>query len=335
MPVSPLDQKLCRREIITLTIAGITAGCSAPMSKPNPTNSRPAWPMYGYNASRTSYKPITKQPEAPVEVKWKTKTNGDFLASPVVAGELIYIGGQKGRFQAIDPRTGKEHWHLIVEGAINVPPAFANGTVFVGTTDGQLYALDAAGGFNILGKRFNAYRWSTKLDGSILSPPAVIDGSVYVATVDGTLTALNSSTGRIQWKYSGGGKQFSTPAIGSKRIYYNRPDVKDHLVALSRKKGEELWSFKHGRDNDSTFSTPAVTGNQVILGSSDSRIYGLDTETGIEKWVLNTSAPIVSSPAITDTQVFIGNMDGQLYALNRTPERDNGTFQLAAVSEQV
>ena len=272
--------------------------------------------MYGYNPARTSYKPITTQLDAPVEVKWKAETKGDFLASPVIANEILYIGGRNGHFQARDPRTGREHWHLVLNGEINIPPAFNDGAVFVGTTNGHLYALDATGGIDILGKRFRAYQWSTELDGSILSPPAVADGTVYAATVNGTLTAHDTSTGKVRWKYQGGRKQFSAPAVGPKRIYFNRPDINGYVVALSRENGEEQWSFKHDIKTEATLSSPAITDNHVIFGSPDGHLYALDAETGTKKWQVDTKAPIASSPSITDTRVFIGNTAGRLYALD-------------------
>jgi hypothetical protein len=60
----------------------------------------------------------------------------------------------------------------------------ADGTVFVGSNDGYLYAVDADSG---------AQRWRAETGGSIFSSPTVADGTVYVGSCDGNLYAIHAS----------------------------------------------------------------------------------------------------------------------------------------------
>jgi outer membrane protein assembly factor BamB len=54
--------------------------------------------------------------------------------------------------------------------------------VYIGSLDGNLYALDASTGEE---------RWRQSLDGEIYSSPAVVDGVVYAGSFDDGLYALS------------------------------------------------------------------------------------------------------------------------------------------------
>jgi outer membrane protein assembly factor BamB len=70
-------------------------------------------------------------------------------------------------------------------------PAVANGIVYVGSDDHNLYAFDATGNTNCSGtpKTFTPL-WTGGTGGNIFSSPAVSNGMVYVGSTDGKLHAF-------------------------------------------------------------------------------------------------------------------------------------------------
>lgn len=56
--------------------------------------------------------------------------------------------------------------------------------------------------------------------------------------------------------------------------------------------------------------------NTVFVGSYDSNLYAVDTETGSEKWSFETGGWIESSPMVVEDTVFVGNMDTHIYAVD-------------------
>jgi serine/threonine-protein kinase len=58
------------------------------------------------------------------------------------------------------------------------------GTVYVGSNDDKVYALDAATGH---------VRWTYTTGGSVFSSPAVVGGTVYVGSNDWTIYALKTA----------------------------------------------------------------------------------------------------------------------------------------------
>lgn len=72
------------------------------------------------------------------------------------------------------------------------------------------------------------------------------------------------------------------------------------------------WKFK---TNGHVFSSPAIAGGIVFIGSSDTYLYAVDQRTGVEKWRFKTDGAVSSSPAIENETVYFGSYDGSLYAL--------------------
>ena len=68
------------------------------------------------------------------------------------------------------------------------------------------------------------------------------------------------------------------------------------------------------RNERTIISSPVVTGDLVIFGSTDGYIYLLDRSTMKERQKIYIGAPIASSPAISGNALFIAAYDGNVYA---------------------
>jgi len=79
-------------------------------------------------------------------VKWTFKTGGPIVGSPSVAGGIVYIGSFDGNLYAVDQETGKEKWKFEMPRQVASTPAIADGVLYLRGYDAVLYALDAATG---------------------------------------------------------------------------------------------------------------------------------------------------------------------------------------------
>ena len=77
---------------------------------------------------------------------WKFKTAGRVISSPVVVNDVIYVGSTDGGLYAVNRADGTQRWKFQSQGPVNSSPAVANGLVYVGSVDGNVYAIDAATG---------------------------------------------------------------------------------------------------------------------------------------------------------------------------------------------
>ena len=74
-----------------------------------------------------------------------------------------------------------------------------------------------------------------------------------------------------------------------------------------------IWTYTTG---DYVWSSPAVTGDRVYVGSVDHRLYCLDASTGAHIWNYTTGWYVYSSPAVNYGKVYVASSDGNVYCLD-------------------
>lgn len=91
------------------------------------------------------------------------------------------------------------------DGRVRGSPAVDGSTVFVGSFDGRIYALDAVTGkvrrhYDTDGVTLNSgdYGFDRR---SIQSSPVVANGTVFVGARDGFIYALAASDAKLRWRY--------------------------------------------------------------------------------------------------------------------------------------
>ena len=79
-------------------------------------------------------------------LQWAFHTQGQVISSPAVDGALVYVGSTRGNLYAVDRAAGTEKWHFEAKSRIASSPAVSNGQVYFGAYDGNFYAVDASTG---------------------------------------------------------------------------------------------------------------------------------------------------------------------------------------------
>ena len=83
-------------------------------------------------------------------------------------------------------------WSFKTGGAVRSSAAIAGGKVFIGSNDGNVYALALAHGKKL---------WAYKTGGPIEAAPLVLEGKVFAGSTDSSLYALEEDSGKLIWKY--------------------------------------------------------------------------------------------------------------------------------------
>ena len=174
-------------------------------------------------------------------------------------------------------------WRVFLPGKLT-PPVVAAGSVFLGSDNHSVYALDAATG---------AVRWRFVTGGEIWASPAWWQGRLLVGSQDGWVYCLRADTGGLAWRFRGAPHQ-------RKMLFYGRPQslwpiaggviVEDGKVqfyagrcshdrvfvwSLDARTGEVLWSNdKAGRAVEVTgpeggISPHGVSPSGVVAASKD------------------------------------------------------------------
>src|SRR5262245_1671768 len=74
------------------------------------------------------------------KIAWHFKAKEGIEGTAVIAGETVFIGSFDSHLHAIDLRSGKEKWKYKA-GPIKATPGYRDGTVYVGDEDGFFHAV--------------------------------------------------------------------------------------------------------------------------------------------------------------------------------------------------
>ena len=197
-------------------------------------SSLPIWPMFQYDARHTGQCPYDTSKNDGA-LKWKFKTGGFVQSSPAIGSDgTIYAGSNDDYLYALNP-DGTLKWKFKTDGWIRSSPSISSdGTIYAGSNDDYLYALNSDG----------TLKWKFKTEkeiditSSIISP----DGTVYVGSNDGYLYAINPD-GTLKWKFKTEGWIRYSPAISKNGTIYVVSDENFYLYAINPD-GTLKWKSK-------------------------------------------------------------------------------------------
>jgi outer membrane protein assembly factor BamB len=199
-----------------------------------------------------------------------------FLSSPAIAGGTIYFGSGDHNVYALDSATGELKWKFTTGNVVHASPAVSNGVVYVGSWDRYLYALDAASGKML-------WRFETGDDQKIYnqvgiaSSAAVSNGIVFFGCRDGHFYAVDAKTGVRKWTHDNQmGWVIASPAVLDGVVYFPTSDG-TRFKALDAESGHLIFSLVN---KDVSFSSPAIVNGIAYYGTTDGWVHAVDIKTG-------------------------------------------------------
>jgi eukaryotic-like serine/threonine-protein kinase len=278
---------------------------------------------------------------------WKFKTGSRVTSSPAVYNGRVYFGSYDGNIYAVDAKSGEQRWKFASEGerrfsgrhlhgtdpaAESMPdpfdfylssPSIDADTVYVGSGDGNIYALDASSG---------ALRWKFHTGNVVHASPAVANGMVYIGSWDSNFYAIDAKSGQERWRFKTGEDQEianqvgiqSSATLAGGMVYFGCRD--SNLYALDAASGAKKWAY-HTKGSW-VISTPIAKDGTLYFATSDSALFdAVDAKTGVLKYSLSFHHwPMFSSPAIAGRNLYIGSHAGTLMAIDLDKHDTAWTF---------
>jgi len=280
-------------------------------------------------------------------VKWTFTSKARIPSSPAVADGLVYFGSYDGTFYAVHATDGKLEWKFSnsgerryagthLHGSIPVgetmpdpfdvylsSPVVWDGTVYFGSGDGNIYALDAHTG---------SIHWKFQTGDVVHASPAIADGKLFVGSWDSYFYSLDAATGKELWRFKTGddpdihnrvGIQSSATVSGG-TVYFGCRD--SNLYALDADTGHMRWHFSnHG---SWVITSPVVREGKVYFATSDSAtLHVLDAHDGQSLGSLKFQWPFFGSPSIAGNALYLAGQDGKLIAIDLASRKTLWTFQ--------
>ncbi|GAB6286709.1 MAG: hypothetical protein STSR0009_29120 [Methanoregula sp.] len=217
----------------------------------------------------------------------------------------IYIGSDK--FYALNPEDGTIKWSYPTGQIRYGSPAIApDGTIYVGSADNNIYALNPDG----------SRKWYFTTGAAVYGAPSIgMDGTIYCGSTDTKVYALNPD-GTKKWDSTTGGAIWGSPSLGADGTIYigNYGDKK--LYALNPD-GTQKWTFLA---SSKIYGSPAIGADGIVyIGDNNGWVWALNPSDGSQKWSYRVGDYIYGSPSIgTDGTLYYGSNDQKLYAFPST-----------------
>lgn len=244
--------------------------------------------------------------------KWSFSVeSGNFTySSPFIADKVLYVGCTNGNLYALSIDTGKLLWKFHTNGGIESSVYVSENTVYVGSTDDNFYAVNALTG---------ELKWKFITGFNVSSSPVVSGQNVYFASDDGYIYALNKDNGDVVWDYKAGSIfNSSSVAIVQDRLYIGNRD--GNLYKINKLTGELIWKKYLG---SSLERSSATISEGYIYIADNYNLYKLDELTGTAVWTLRSPDHFSTSPFVNEKNVIINSASGVLMIINK----ENGNYR--------
>jgi alcohol dehydrogenase (cytochrome c) len=176
------------------------------------------WMLYGgtyFNQRYSTLHGITRQNVKLLEQKWvvQNQVPGSWESNPLVVDGIMYVTQRPNDVLAIDARTGRLFWTYrwtpdaaarVCCGSNNRGVAMLADTVFMGTLDAHLIAIDAKSGKSL----WNTVVADVNSAYSITMAPMVVKDRVLVGVgggefgIRGFVAAFDPKTGKELWRFN-------------------------------------------------------------------------------------------------------------------------------------
>ena len=195
--------------------------------------------------------------EATGERSWPAlaiQANSTAGTAPSAGGGSLFIGSADRRVRALDAADGTERWATLVLSLFSPATALA-------FDDQSVFAADIAGGLYRLDAADGGRAWSYQLNEVVLrSSPVVSGDSVLLGLGDGRLIAIDVASGHLVWQSAPSPGLVGTIALAS-----------DAVIAVKGGRDAGLIAFEHDPEG-ALIDVPSPT--------------QLDTGTTLTRWAL-------------------------------------------------
>ncbi|OGO00071.1 MAG: hypothetical protein A2Y58_04345 [Chloroflexi bacterium RBG_13_51_52] len=225
--------------------------------------------------------------------------------TPVVSDNLVYVAGYNGKIYAYNTGNLAARWVFPREGYLN---PFVGGIVvdnnklFIGCSDGWIYALDAS-----TGDLLYEYKTGDKIWGT----PTVADNTLYIGSFDKKLYALNADDLTLKWSFITEGSIIAKPLVYNGVVYIGSFDR--YLYALNASDGSLKWKFMA---ENWFWTQPVIIGDNIYAGCLDGVVYVLKADTGALVTELPLDSQVAAQPVVFENYIFFATHKGFIYKID-------------------
>lgn len=216
----------------------------------------------------------------------KVDAEDGFMGGIAYSEGRIFVATGFGEILALNAGTGEIMWRTHNEVPFSNAPTVRDGKIYVVSQDSRLQVFSAADG-----RRRWEYLAITETAGILsASSPAVNDQIVVAGFNSGEVIALRTLNGSVNWSDSLSARSMQVTPMSELVAIVGRPVIDrdrvfavshgGRMVAIDVRSGERVWTADVG-----SIEMPWVTGDSVIVITTDAEIVSLTRSLGRVRWV--------------------------------------------------
>ena len=265
---------------------------------------------------------------------WTVKLYSIADFSPVVAGDMVFVGTRAGDLHALHRSTGTKVWSADLESSVVGSPIVRSGVIHIASK--SIFAIDAATGQQL---------WHHEVGGDVSRPLRLSNGIISAISSDGNVNLISAANGRRRLTFPLWFSTSAAPAVSGATLvipgdlaFVQALDSSERDVPMEkavRYWWTKLWLWDmaprpplpraylwQNRElgGDTAYALGA-DGDSVYLGVSETdgsgTLIALDLTTGQARWELGTDSTIASPAIQTGESLIVGVERGDVLALDR------------------
>ncbi|HKY41239.1 MAG TPA: PQQ-binding-like beta-propeller repeat protein [Polyangiaceae bacterium] len=262
---------------------------------------------------------------------WRFETLGFVQCAPLydAAEDVVYFGSNDGALYKVRAQNGALLWRFNSNAEVARRPVLEGGTLYVANANDTVMAIEPATGKLL----WNQHRTpAAGMEVAGYAGVAVFHGKVYAGFSDGTVAAFDAKSGAERWQpVDLAAEAEQTLGQVPEQLDVDSTPIPDTLqagavvyasnyaagvFALDAETGTQVWANLgiFGVTDITLFEQPAhrrrdgrlEPERRVLLAASGTTgLWGLDPETGTERWRRSLPATAVSHPVVVSGALLI------------------------------
>lgn len=231
---------------------------------------------------------------------------GAVVGSPALYDNMLFVGSSDGKVYALDATYGEKQWVFDTGAKIWTSPTVGNSVLYVSNYGRKLYAVSARDGRLL---------WQKEFPASIASSPTVSDGKLFFGTFDHCFYAVNASDGEVEWKFRGGGWFWGTPLVKDGIVYAGCLDGKLYALKVdtNMKEGEKVWEFTADAP---IVAGPVLANSGIVVASKSGKISVLKLDDGSLLKATSVGAQVIAPLCPVGNMVYVHARDRCVYCVD-------------------
>lgn len=249
-----------------------------------------------------------------LEVLWKFQAKEGIEGPAAIIGDTVYVGSFDENLYALDLENGKVRWTYAM-GPTKAAPSYYRGKVYIGDENGVVHCVDAKTG---------KFQWKFETKGEITASANFKDDRLFIGSYDSTLYCL-SLEGKKLWEVVTDGPVNGSPAVVGDRTFVAGCDSILHIIDV--KTGKELGKVDLGGQ---AAATAAIFGDGLYVGTMTDQVLGIDWKNAKILWTFEPkrrSLPFFASAAVNNDIVVTGSRNRKIYGLDRQTGKQLWEFE--------